>query len=599
MAPSCLCVNTSVLNPFMEHLNRLRHPIRAFPAKLTEHFPNPFRHSTHIFKNGIIRTMQGGDADITVSALAISGDTIVATGSLDDCRKKLPGANEIDLKGKCILPGLIEPHVHMLPTSIYDMWVQLGPFNGQDLVGNSYVVDWVYDTLSKALAAGEERNGWLVGFGVDPSMFADMRPGKDWMDPTAEELDSKVSKTTKIFIMNSSGHVGYANTAALKAANSPNTSGILTEHEMVPVMVEAVKGYAGSPTYFFEVVHSMFRMFKEAAAVGVTTLFDAALGATGHKAELEFFDKMAHLPTFPLRIGGGLVIVSEEQYDTWKNTHGVTPQSYRGAHFNVPNIKIVSDGSNQGLTGYQLEPYPHPNPIVNDGHENGIWNLDDMDYKKLMTNTVSDGWTLMIHANGDAAIEKILDGYKAVADATGDAPLTKRHRIEHCSILTDEYLERMAALGISPSFLIGHVGYWGRTMVENVFGLRKAELLDRTASAERCGLRYTLHSDHFVSPFGPLRMAEQAVLRDMEAVDGYVPLNKDECVDIRSALRAITYDAAWQISMDEWIGQLMPGMKADLVVLAEDPVAMKSVKGLRHVKVCQTWMGGRRTHHTE
>lgn len=147
---------------------------------------------------------------------------------------------------------------------------------------------------------------------------------------------------------------------------------------------------------------------------------------------------------------------------------------------------------------------------------------------------------------------------------------------------------------------MGHVGYWGKTMAENVFGLQKAELLDRAASADKLGIRFTLQTDYMVSPLGPLRAAEQAVTRDMEAIsDRYEPLNAKECLDIRSALRSITYDAAWQSNMDQYIGQLKVGMKADLVVLEQDPVVMPSAKGLRHMKVWQTWMGGRRVNTSQ
>lgn len=75
----------------------------------------------------------------------------------------------------------------------------------------------------------------------------------------------------------------------------------------------------------------------------------------------------------------------------------------------------------------------------------------------------------------------------------------------------------MASMGLSPSFLIGHVGYWGYALQNDILGEARTELLDRCKSARDAGIRISLHSDHFVSPLGSLRMAEQAIYRKMEA----------------------------------------------------------------------------------
>ena len=103
------------------------------------------------------------------------------------------------------------------------------------------------------------------------------------------------------------------------------------------------------------------------------------------------------------------------------------------------------------------------------------------------------GWAVCVHANGDAAIDRALDAF-AKAKAKGLDPAAMRCRIEHCSILHDEQIDKMAELGLSPSFLISHVHYWGKAFVEDIFGLEKASKLDRTGACEDKGIRWSLHS---------------------------------------------------------------------------------------------------------
>ena len=126
-------------------------------------------------------------------------------------------------------------------------------------------------------------------------------------------------------------------------------------------------------------------------------------------------------------------------------------------------------------------------------------------------------------------------------------PAAKRCRIEHCSILHDEQIDKMAELGLSPSFLIGHVHYWGKAFVEDIFGLEKASKLDRTGACEDQGIRWSLHSDDPVTEMNPLRCMENAVVRNMWRSDEPFP---EERVPAAAALRAMTIDAAWQCHSD-------------------------------------------------
>ena len=153
----------------------------------------------------------------------------------------------------------------------------------------------------------------------------------------------------------------------------------------------------------------------------------------------------------------------------------------------------------------------------------------------------------------------------------------------------------MAELQLNPSFLIGHVGYWGHIFQRTIFGQERAQLLDRCQSALQAGMHVSLHSDHFVSPLGALRMMEQAVFRSMEGAPDNEVLNQDECLSRMAALRAVTLDAAWHCHLDHLVGSLEAGKRADLVILAQDPLD-ETVRKLRDIVVEETWLAGIKVH---
>jgi predicted amidohydrolase YtcJ len=196
-----------------------------------------------------------------------------------------------------------------------------------------------------------------------------------------------------------------------------------------------------------------------------------------------------------------------------------------------------------------------------------------------------------VHANGDLAIDRVLEAFQA-AKNQGLDPAGMRCRIEHCSILHDEQVAKIAELGLSPSFLIGHVYYWGKAFRDEVFGEAKASLLDRTAACEAQGIRWTLHSDEPVTEMNPLRCIENAVTRAMWKAPGET-LAQQECIPVEAALRAMTIDAAWQCHSDHEIGSLEVGKFADFVVLDEDPRQVDPSR-IGSISVLETWVNGER-----
>lgn len=528
-----------------------------------------------VFHNGIVLPVDENFSEH--QALAIHNNRIIAAGS-NESMLSLAGkhAKQIDLHGRTVLPGFIEPHIHFTLLAFTSDWHDIGPLK--------------YSTTDEALAAlrkvAAEDSGddWILARQFDPSLQA----GPAML--TTRELD-RISSTRPIFILNASGHLAYMNSAVLVLAgigkDSPNPpgaeyfrdengapNGAMTQKAYLPVILgnEKVKQSFAEGS-----LEAGIRVGDEAASLGITTLCDMATGGASGFAEFEGYQKMFASGRMKSRIRAYLYSEAADAMDKSGAKPGQGDENVR-----IAGWKIVSDGSNQGRTGRQREPYLNSN-------DRGIYYVPPNELKQMVEQRAKQGWPLAIHGNGDAAIDSILDAIEAASKA--DIDMTSlRCRIEHCSILHNEQIARMKDLGVSPSFLINHVYFWGQTMRDNVFGPEKIQLLDRCASVEKAGLKWTMHSDAPVSNMGTLHKIRVAVARDLWKEPGNV-LAPQEKVSVEAAIRAVTINAAWQCFSEHEIGSLEKGKLADFVILDSDPRNVQPTE-ISDINVSETWMNG-------
>lgn len=505
-----------------------------------------------------------------VDAVAVRDGRIIATGRRQDILGlKGPRTRTVDFGDYTVLPGFIDPHMHSNFAGLRP-WLDLGPFT-------TATMDDARQKIRDA-AGSAGPGSWIQGKMLDPSIM----PGRHF---TRQDLD-QLSPEIPVFILESNGHNAYANSRAIELAgltkDTPdppqgrfvrgpdgNLSGRLEEPPAFQPFIAVMT--SPSPA---ELVGFLRADMDDAAAKGCTALHDCGIGGLFAEADITLIQSA--LGTEPrLRYAGLLV---STHLETWK-AMGLRP-GLHSPKFSFSGIKAWSDGSNQGLTGYQREPY------LNSSNR-GALNYSPEEIEALVRTLHADGWPIGIHANGDAAIDVVLNAYERGTGGEGGHML--RHRIEHCSILHDDQIARMKALGISPSFLIGHVHYWGRAFRDRLLGPERANRLDPCRSALAGGLRISLHSDYNVTPIDPLRCIENAVLRDMNEGGGV--LNADECISPLEAIRAVTIDAAWQCHLDDTCGSLEIGKAADMVVLEQDPT-MVSPDVLRSIRIHSTWLDG-------
>lgn len=531
-----------------------------------------------LFCNARVLTMD--DAGSEFDTLLISDGRIQWVGNADADAVPEVGDDtvRVDCNGRTILPGFVEPHMHLSAIAMLRRFENVGPFR--------------YPTVSGALArlkevaADTDPGAWIIGRQFDPSL----QEGPGTL--TASMLD-EVSTTHPIFVYNASLHFGYCNSLALEIAgitrDTPDPEGSpfgrlpdgTPDGVLKGGVSQAMVARHNPMLREHDLVEGCLDVFRHANSVGFTTICDQGTGAMQGAKELALYEALRESNRMTARFRYSLFNTLAADWDASDVSFGTGDSWVRASAW-----KIVSDGSNQGLSGLQREPFMNA-----DSH--GIAYIEPEALNEAVKRRLGQGWPVAVHANGDLAIDRVLDAFEA-ARAAGLDPARARCRIEHCSILHDEQIERIADLGLSPSFLIGHVYWWGKAFRDEIFGLEKASLLDRTAACEAKGVRWTLHSDEPVTEMGPLRCIENAVTRRLWRTDDEV-LAPHECVGVEQALRAMTRDAAWQCHSDHEIGTLEPGKLADLVVLEEDPRSVPPSR-LGAVRVLETWVGGERVY---
>ena len=547
----------------------------AFPAASIAQEP-----TTSVFTGGTILTV---DEDFSeVEAIAIRGNLIIAAGAVADVRAVAgERATMIDLGGKAMLPGFVDPHTHVVVGAMVDSIM--------DYVGVARFTTTrdVLDYLS-AKAAATPAGEWVLARNFDPSVQA----GPDAL--TFAELDA-VSTEVPVFVLNASGHLAYANSRALSAAGIPadvedppgaafvrdangKLTGTITNNVAFAKIVQASPAMARA-----DPVEALVALLGRWARLGLTTVSELSLGGlTQTPADFDIVRSAAASGRLNARIRAyPFYTLGTNAWDAAGTRPGDGDALAR-----ISGYKLVADGSNQGFTGLQREPY-----LNSESRGSAYMTVEEL--KSIAVDRAQKGWQLAIHGNGDAAIDNVLAACVAVRDAGVDMS-TIRARIEHCSMLHDDQIARMKELGVSASFLIGHVYYWGVWMRDHVFGPERVQHLVRCNSVERAGVGFSLHSDFMVTDPDPLHMIEMAVTRRTWKEPQFV-LNPDERITVESAIRAVTSEAAWQLFSDHEIGSLEVGKLADFVILGEDPRNVDPDR-ISEIGVVETWMDGRQVY---
>jgi predicted amidohydrolase YtcJ len=244
-----------------------------------------------------------------------------------------------------------------------------------------------------------------------------------------------------------------------------------------------------------------------------------------------------------------------------------------------PGIKLILDGSIQGYTAVLKEPY-----YLKEG--NGIWMIAPEEIPRAVAAFHKRYINVHAHCNGDAAVDAFID---AVDLALRETPWPDhRHTVQHSQLTSAAQYRRMAKLGMCANIFTNHIWYWGDQHYELTVGPERAMRMEACATARREGVRFSMHSDASVTPLGQLHTMWCAVNR--VTPKGRV-LGEHEKISAYDALHACTIDAAYQLHLDDEVGSIEAGKRADFAVLEASPLDVDPM-AIKDIPVWGTVLGG-------
>ncbi|HEU5472318.1 MAG TPA: amidohydrolase [Actinophytocola sp.] len=465
---------------------------------------------------------------------------------LDDAVSSLPAKEVVDLRGATVLPGFIDPHVHLA-------WAGLQQ-SGVTVAGRTSVDD-VLAVVAEAVAA-KAPGEWAEIQGYDQRVLG--------RHLTAAELDS-VSAGRHVLLVHVSGHAGVVGSSVLVRlpSNVQHTDGVLGDAGMT-----AVRGVR-DPYPVRELADAIERAGRTCLSEGVTAAAEAGIGVHGglisySGAEAAAFQLLHDEGRLPIRMR--LMVAAEALHPLATNpSDGIARgldlglrTGFGGDRLSLGAIKIFTDGGMGPRTAALTAPYAGTD-------HSGDYFTDPEIVRDYVRDAHRAGWQLAIHAIGDRAVDLTLD---ALAEAQARYPRPEaRHRIEHSGLVRPDQLPRFAEVGatavVQPSFL----WYFGDDYAK-IVGPGRVSWLYRGRSFLHHGVPLVASSDRPVTPGAPLRAIQFMVQRLSATGERIGPA---EAVTIDEALRAYTTAAAHACHWENELGSLTPGKHADLVVLADDP----------------------------
>ena len=488
-------------------------------------------------------------------AVAMADGRILATGTAEEMGALAgPQTRVVDLAGRLAIPGINDAHMHLLPYGLAMSEVDLRPRAAPTL-----------QALLEALrqrAAETPAGDWVTGRGYDHFQLDVKR------HPTRDELDA-VCPDHPCYIVRTDGHLAIANTRALALAgigeNTPSPEGGLIERRdgrLTGLVAETAREpiIAAMPrTTIDDMVTAIERGGKDLLSYGITSVMEAAIGLRDGWDEMEAYRAAHAAGRLPVRVWGtvmgdkGRTILERCQAEGLVTGQG-------DDMFRIGGVKIFTDGSAGGRTAAMTWPY-----LGDDPADKGLLCIpDDAEVARMVLEAHRAGYTMAIHAIGDAAIDQVLDAYEAALDDTPDPD--RRHRIEHCGWLRDDQMERMARMKVLPVPQPVFIYYFGDLYLtvapaEKVHGSHPMRTwIDR-------GLEPSASTDCPVTEIAPLPNIYTMVTR---RTDRGTEIGPEHRLSIEEALHAYTYASAYAEKAEATKGQLRSGQLADIAVFDRD-----------------------------
>jgi predicted amidohydrolase YtcJ len=508
-----------------------------------------------------------------VEAVAVSDGRIVGSGSRAEVTEATPGAEEIDLGGRTLLPGLIDAHNHFLATG-----EMLGSISLQQLKPSSK--QQLLDIVATAVSETDD----------DPIHLAGLDPAKlDGGAPNRWELDA-VSQGRAVFVQHVSGHGVLVNSTVLERTQvgertqdpaggwferdaDGRPTGLCMDAAMGVVMITMVDIRSHGPNFHVfasdeSLASAVDRAQKAFVAAGLTTVCDAQVT----RREMRAYLAAERNGQLTIRT---VCMPLSHQLEEFGDVGIVGP--FGNSRVRIGPMKFYADGSLIGHTALCSHGYG-PNG------DNGYLYRGVQEFEADVLTAHRDGWSIGVHAQGDSAIQVALDALERAQKHHPRADT--RPRIEHAGLPTPEQVSQMSRMGViavnQPSYLYELGDQFIEDFGDEVHRMQPwREELD-------AGVRVVISSDSDVASYRPLHTIAAALERS--TMSGQL-IGPDQAMTMDEALFAHTVDAAYAVRWEDEIGSLAPGMRADLTVIDGDLHAASPAE-IRQLPVWQTVVGG-------
>ncbi len=547
-----------------------------------------------IYKGGLIYTVD--PAKPKAEAVAVRGDRIVFVGSAKDVEAwNGPETRVVDLAGGMLMPGFIDSHDHLATTGIMKLGVNLGGLKGKEAVFKA-IREWIANQPPDATLRGY---GWVLH-----DTFGEELPRREWLD--------EITGDRPMYLLSSDIHETWFNTAAMKkagiSASTPDPDPGKQYYKRDPdgtpngLAIEAAAEFpiviACGMTSPETVRESQRLTIDRAPSMGMTTYCDCGMLVGNKNADgawvLEELIKRDRAGDLPMRIIATV----------FTRNHGDDPQAiadelvewnkkYKSEHVGVGACKMWTDGTFIAGTAKLLEPFA-------DGTPGGKMFFTQKEIEAQIEATQKAGFDMHIHADGDGSVRTVLDAYENVQKRLGQQG--RRHTICHMSLVSPDDMPRFKKLGLvvngTPLWATDYNGVDYDRYMRKLGARRFDKELLPYGDMVRSGATFTIGADLGgvdVTEIAPLLSVEAAVTRQRPGFPKDNIMVERQRMSLEDALKAYTINGAYQLRLEDQIGSIEVGKKADLVFLEKDLFKVDPYS-IHSTKVKQTMMDGKVTY---
>lgn len=525
------------------------------------------------FINGKIYTVNENQP--YAEAVVTEGNKIAFVGSTKEAKKFIdPSTKVIDLKGKLMLPGFNDSHLHFISGGNYLLGINLRPAHSKE-----EFVQIIKDYVKNRKDSSKNINRWITGGRWDHEQW------KNKTLPSKELIDS-VTGNIPVFVSRIDGHMGLANSRALELAgitkDTPDPDGGLIIHDkktgeptgiLKDNAMELVFKIIPHPS-LEENIEDALRAIEETNKLGITSVQDMT-----QPGELESYMKILKEGKLTCRIYS---ITPIDRYEDLVNS-GITAE-HDEAIIKRGALKGYADGSLGASTAWFFEHYAQdttnfglPMDVITNGK-----------LKKWALNADKNHLQICVHAIGDRANAFMLDLYEEIKEE--NPGWDRRFRIEHAQHLRESDIPRFNTIGVIASVQPYHCiddGVWA----EKRMGPERIHFTHVYKSLLDNNVKVAFGTDFPVAPLNPLLGIYAAVTRrtvDGKNPDGWIPEQK---ISVEDAIKCYTLNPAYASFNENTKGSIEVGKLADLVVLSDNILSIDPVK-IKDVKVIMTMFDG-------